>query len=474
MKLHDLYSKYIKSSESLLLEFSPAKTESLVTHFKQKHPDYSDEVVKFVVKRFSELLNSKKPDGTDLLRADRNQRDIDAIIAADNDDGWGVIYDIVYNFTKPSKLPEELTKIPGIPELIIDSNGIKVWKANTKTKCEAIRQLIQTTPGLRESFASLTPNEQNMPGAHRYGWCVTFAGNPHYFGYREGQHGHPHRTFYFVYDENRPVTDLYHMSVVQPFLTPFVANNISYPMLVTNVVNGGDLTMTFAQLEAIYPSLANHRDLIKYIPTHTAEAQEQLLMNKRYEDLDPVKRVESETYLYRWYALNPTRPIPIERFLQLSQDYQNSFIRSRSLSLFYSYNVYSPFTSGNRYTNLPLFTALSQIIRAGKTGIARNITGLYNSLPNARIIQVDSNNNPILDFEGAVNIIATPVIVEKLPTSKKVVYASENSIYTYEKNAEGAYTKVAVNKDTLQAADKKFVEEIEAVLRLIAVATVHF
>jgi len=485
MKIDELYSKYIKSSEQLLLEYSPQKTESLVTHFHQKHPEFSIPTITFAVKRFAELLNSKTTQGEYLLKDTDNERDIDAIIAKDNNDGWGVIYNIVLNNTKPGNLPQELSNIPDIPELIIDSNGVKVWEASTKLKCDAIRAIIQSTPSLRESFYALPREKQTSPGNWKYGWCVTFKDNPHYYQYREGLAGHPERTFYFIYDENRNTGDEYHMSVLQPFVRPhrdrWQHPQVDNDLMLTNVVNGGDRLMTYDQVFNIYPVLANHRELLKYVPTHIAEKATTEFTKKNYQQLNPIKREQLDSYLFRWFTVNTKKPMPLKRFLKMNQEFQNAFIKTRAMSLFftnppnnlYGYTRATPFTDDTGTTMYSIESILKILIKEGRVAAARNIASLYNSLPNVMTIRLDSKNNPILDNGDVVTdrITDLPLVIEKLPISKTVVYGRKEGVYIYKKNEAGSYDQIQVDKETLEPEDKKFVEEVEKVIQLIKVAT---
>ena len=483
MKLNQLYSKYIKSSESLLLEFSPGKTESLVNHFYAKHPEFSIPAIKFIINKYAELLNAKKPNGTYILSQDKGQRDIDAIIAKDGD-GWNTIFELVTDNVPDEKLPKEITLLPEEPTLVIDANGIKVWEASTKKKCDAIRGIIANNPKLAADMA------QGV-GRNRYGWCVTFSNRTEYYGYRVGRPqpdpvAPPARSFYFIYDDNRPVEDVYHMGVIQPYVTPHITGYRSpTTLMLTNALNGGDIEMDVEELLRIYPTLRDHLDKLQYVPEHPREAVIRTFIDKSYEELDPIKREESEPYVQRWFSVNTKKRMPFDKFLKLSQNYQNSFLSTRDPEVYFlsrrgqrqTIESSSPFyyseNTPNHYNGevMPLRSVIQELLKNNKVNLARNIARVYNRLPNTVLIKVDADNTPILTG-GLVAFTTDPkLILEKLPDAKITIYALGDDIYYYD--SQGEKKQLSDLPRALSENDKAFVEEIKKVQQLIRVATMH-
>ena len=418
MNLTELCNKYTPGKSEILLEFSPAKTESLVNHFLSKHPEITPEAIKFIVDRYSTLLTTNDRTGQPVLLAANGERDIDGIIAKDNGDGWSVVFELVSDNTIPTGMPESITQIPGNPALIIDEGGIKVYRTDTYSQCAAIRSVIFGLPAFKAVYDALPNEEKNAPGRHPFGWCVTHK-TSHYYNYRAV------RSFYFVLDTNRPVTDRWCISVVQPI------KNSNSPMI-TDMRNSDDDPSnghtTWNFIYNLYPVLRAHQQQFSYNSIHPAEQAQFAFRGLAYYSLDEERAKRSDSYLYRWYTVNPDRGLPLNRFLTLGREYQDNYLASRLPRMFITdpnnktnYGEALFMDSVNQLRPLSFSEIFKQLLDAGKVGVVKRIVALYSQQINVHTLDIDAEGLPIL-LNNAVSVIAEPIIIERLPGSRKYIY----------------------------------------------------
>jgi len=474
MNLNELCDKFAPDTSKILLEFSPGKTESLIAHFLAKNPSVTRDTIAYVVNKYSELLNVNDNTGQPVISNTDGLRDIDKLIAKNGGNGWSALLELIYDNAFPTDLPESITKIPGGVSLIIDEGGIKVYRAETHNRCMAIRQVIFEIPAFKAVYDNLLPSQRTSQGKHPFGWCVTFP-ETHYYSYRREGSGDT-RSFYFIIDSNRPVTDPWCISVVQPRSMypdrPFITDmkNSSTPP------SNGITTWDF--IYDLYPILRNHPQL-PYDEMHPAERSNEALIGKNYIYL-PSEKIKKDPYIYRWYMANPNLPLPIDRFLTLSKPYRDSYIKSRAYTAYTgnpnsdsNYNGGRLFTtpSGNRV--LSLREVISQLQAKNQQGLIRNIVALYSHNINNYTLEIDSDGLPIVTAIGELAVVNEPIIIERLPTSRKYIYGK------LIKSGTDGFTpliyhilksniKVPIDPDTLtDPADKAIYDEMFTVLQVL-------
>lgn len=473
MNLTELYDRYTPDKSEILLEFSPAKTESLVIHFFSKHPEVTPEAIKFIVNRYSTLLTINDRAGQPVLSAASGQRDIDAIITKDGGDGWPVVFELVSDNTIPTDLPTSITQIPDEPVLIVDEGGVKVYRADTHNRCKAIRSVIFSVPVFKSVYEALPDAQKNAAGVHPFGWCVTHD-TANYGYYR------PTRSFYFVIDSNRPVTDRWCISVIQPIQY----SNIPSITDMTNsssVPSNGYTTWDF--IYDLYPVLRAHRQQFQFDPVHPAEKSQMEFRNIEYRDLDRSRAAKSDSYLYRWYTANTGKALPISRFLTLGREYQDKYIESRLPKMFVGdpnglgYSRSSLFFETGGHAYISLNEAFKQLLAAGKSGIVKRIAARYSQQINEHVLELNSEGLPILTPGGEVAVIKEPVIIERLPVSRKYIYGKLTSrgageltpmVYTFGDNVgdvrHNAIKRSITAEDLTNPADKAVHDELVKIL----------
>lgn len=480
MNLTELYNKYTPDKSEILLEFSPAKTESLVNHFSSKHPEIAPQAIKYIVDRYSTLLTTNDRAGLPVLSGTSGERDIDAIITKDGGDGWSVVFELVSDNTIPTDLPESITQIPSDPVLIIDEGGIKVYRADTYSACEAIRSVIFGLPTFKAVYDALPGAQKNSPGTHPFGWCVTLRA-ANYSSYRST------RSFYFVIDTNRPVTDRWCISVIQPI--QWVADPYITDMKNSNdTPSNGPTTWDF--IYNLYPVLRAHQQQFSYNLIHPAEQAQLAFVGVQYYALNQQRALKSDSYLYRWYTANPNKSLPIQRFLTLGRDYQDNYIASRSPEMFtadpndrgtgYHHSIFHDDTPTARYgrgTMLSLSEVFKLLLDAGKMGAVKRIAALYSQQINEYTLDLDGEGLPILlPPNDKVAVITKPIIIERLPVLRKYIYGELQSdrtpmVYIKGNNVgdpQHSNIKRSITaEDLVNPADKKIYDELVKVLHTL-------
>lgn len=155
---------------------------------------------------------------------------------------------------------------------IINEDGFRVYSILNQTQVIRMGYYYQTIH--KQAWLKYNRNTQYNTGVSAP-WCVTWRGSDvterdTEGNYLYGQGGNLYgnyrtrhqRTFYFVIDESRnplsedPKESKYYMSALQ------IDDSGSYR--ITSMFNDGDNTYSWQEVVAIYPKLANHRNLIGY------------------------------------------------------------------------------------------------------------------------------------------------------------------------------------------------------------------
>lgn len=472
MNLHELHDKFAPNTSKILLEFSPGKMESLKTHFHNKNPSTTPDAIEYAVNRYSELLNANDPTGRPVIPDRDGLRDIDMLIAKNGGNGWQELLEIVLDNTLPTRLPESITKIPGGVSLIIDQGGIKVYRTETHAKCIAIRDVIFEIPAFKAVYDDLYDVQKTHHGRHPFGWCVTFP-TTQYNTYRTEEGS---RSFYFVLDLNRPVTDRWCISVIQP--------RERYPdnPYITDMKNSNDTPSnnptTWDFIYGLYPILLNYPKLPYDVMHHTEKANAQLI-DVNYVSL-PNEKTKKDPYVYRWYMSNRKKAIPIDRFLTLGREYQDFYISSRAYGMYQGNPNNRPdwrngplFLKPNSIGDLTLSESIGQLRAANKLGLIRNIVAQYSQNINDYTLEIDSDGLPIVTAQGQLVIVNDPIIIERLPTSRKYIYgklikSGRDKFTPFIYHIIKPDIKVSIEPDILtDPADKAVYDEVVKVLQAL-------
>ncbi len=178
----------------------------------------------------------------------------------------------IFNQGGPEKTPEKIQESKNMwfdpTTALINVDGFRVYSILNQQ--QSIRmgyyyQVLHKKSYLQNVGKSIV----NAP------WCVTWRGSQ-VTEYREDENGKPygaplfshgsnmygsyrknsHRTFYFIIDENRDVSDKYHMGALQ------IVNNGTY--ILTSMFNDDDTPMKWDQIIQIYPKLSEFKEKIEY------------------------------------------------------------------------------------------------------------------------------------------------------------------------------------------------------------------
>ena len=488
MKITELYRKYVDEPPVILLEFSPGKRASLIQQFSRRHPEISERNIEWIIDRYSALLTARKRDGGDIITGE--DRDIDRFIENRQGDGWTELLDLALDNTLLEDVPPALNLIdvPSTPTLVCEVNNethnFKVWEASTRLKCLNFKKDI-----LLSYPIYVQNNAHPVDGRRVYFWCVCDpTGESYYFRYRLGTAGEAPRSFYFIIDFNRLLTDPHHAAVIQPFQQRYGTNDLK----LTSALNNGDTPMSYEELFVIYPGLRDHLNSIQFMPLDLAEKSVKELQGKQYTRLDANRAATSDSYIQRWFMANPNLNIPFKRFLALNLVRQQAFINSRDPAVFYNCSMQSKYdTTGRSGTSNCIFTftdaelaeigyaerhnlffLIKMLTSKGKRNLAKNLVRLHNRMPNADLIRVDAQGNPTFRPDGELQIdnmsINNVVICEKLPQSHTSIYVElspANRAELYSRNSQGE--KISVNVTTLSQRDKDFITDMRKVIKLI-------
>lgn len=148
---------------------------------------------------------------------------------------------------------------------IINENGLIVIRVESKPESIALGYL-----------QHILNNEETEREKQRTGkgyvhvnnnWCITHGageGTNMYYDYRD------RRAYYFIMDKNRPESDLYYLSVLQPIRSGYRIGE--YPYVITLRSNRGErLGLEWREVVEVWPGLQGKQDLIKYFPTTRKE-----------------------------------------------------------------------------------------------------------------------------------------------------------------------------------------------------------
>lgn len=219
-----LYNEFQRIKEGLL----PNRPQviSFLYRFDGKHgyekfdPDYLKDITKYTYKQLKSLLDEYKDDDFD--------GDVDSIFSSKD------------TASTPEKIVASKELWYSSDNAIINEDGFRVYDIKDQKMSIIYGYYVEQENGKFKGA--------NLP------WCVTWRSDQGRVNQWSSYRGY--RTFYFVIDESKPETDRYRLSALQKD----TSNTVGYTL--TSIKNDGDIAKTWNELIAIYPKLANHKDLI--------------------------------------------------------------------------------------------------------------------------------------------------------------------------------------------------------------------
>lgn len=201
--------------------------------FKNQDPNLTDEQIDYYINIFSEKQSSPKFVKKDIMqyKFDELEKIIDA------------------NFPrKEERGNSDEVDFKGSQDVVYNKNGLLVLLGDTKPKC------IRYGKG--------------------YSYCIsrTDASNM-FFSYRMRLN---EPAFYFIFDEDKPKTDIWHAMVV------YINKDGQYS--VASSKNTGDENMSWDEIVKIQPKLKNVKSLIKHIPLSSQERDDYNKYGKKVSD----------------------------------------------------------------------------------------------------------------------------------------------------------------------------------------------
>jgi hypothetical protein len=159
--------------------------------------------------------------------------------------------------TKPTPERIEASKElwTGEDNLIFSEGGLRVYEPKNQQTSIRYGYYYHTI------YKQALGYPQDYPDTNISPWCVTWRfddmGKTNlWVSYRSAQK----RTFYFVIDENKNITDEYFMSALQNDPT------VSSGFRITSLKNNGDTVKTWDDIAQIYPQLKNQKSLFVSVP----------------------------------------------------------------------------------------------------------------------------------------------------------------------------------------------------------------
>lgn len=212
--------------------YAPGIVAQLKDKFKAENAHLTDEVIEWYLNRFQQLKDSP------LIRNYAKR-----IFGIEHPtDVFNYTWEQLEGTVDQAAPPEDRPKVSRAAastdaKLIYNQNGLRVYDAPSAEACVQLGH---------EEFG------------RSYPFCISRQGGNMYSSYRLGG-----KSFYFVYDENKPTSDNTHLLVIQ-------ASGKKNEYIATKADNKGDSTNTWEQILKLQPKLQGLQHLFKFHP-FTAE-----------------------------------------------------------------------------------------------------------------------------------------------------------------------------------------------------------
>lgn len=215
--------------------YAPGIVAQLKDKFKAENAHLTDEVIEWYLNRFQQLKDSP------LIR-NYAKRIFDIEHPTDVFNyTWEQLEGTVDQAASPPDRPKAGNAAASAEaKLIYNQDGLRIYDAPSAEACIQLGQ---------EEFG------------RSYTFCISRRGSGNmYSHYRLGG-----KSFYFVYDENKPTSDNTHLLVIQ-------ASSKKNEYIITKADNRGDSTNTWEQILKLQPKLQGLQHLFKFHPFTTEEA----------------------------------------------------------------------------------------------------------------------------------------------------------------------------------------------------------
>jgi hypothetical protein len=247
---------------------------------------------------------------------------------------------------------------PPIP-IVYKNDGVIVFGARDVKDCQMFQRWArsQNLPkikklydeGFPEPRTQETKNKLNLD-KYSMGWyhyCIGYPSGPLYQSYRRGRAGGSWASMYYVYNNNKDITDPYHCFVVQ-------AQNNGKLYLVTNAFNLGDhlrlwdnpgVTKDTPRGELghgrpenergilqIEPKLAGAKDIMVFHPFSEDEQIAAAIENAEAKDFDSLNSYKAKKVYIETPKPSTSKPRTIfkESFFKLPPELQHQYVNMRS------------------------------------------------------------------------------------------------------------------------------------------------
>ena len=191
---------------------------------------------------------------------------------------------------------------------IYDQNNLQIFLGDMKERCILLKKNIQQKTG------------------QQYAWCISREDASNMFSSYRYKGDQP--TFYYVYDADKPVKDIYHAVVIYPTQDPSSPDNeIDYFIATAN--NPGDKNVTWDEISEKIPKLRSLEHLFKVIP-YSKREKEFIEHGKKPlsdEDFSKLSYDQKEDYIGFGHRLSETM---IRDIFKIDKDLVNKFCNSRA------------------------------------------------------------------------------------------------------------------------------------------------
>lgn len=233
---------------------------------------------------------------------------------------WNDLESIVDQFPDPTE-KETLKKVAATgsgAKLVYDKNKLKIFLGADGNECYILKKYIAA-------------ERKEDPSIYR--WCIsadpTQSKNYH-SRYRFGEYGHKtEKSSYFIYDEEKPVTDPWHFFVIHVAAEPVEARSGGKTKyMVTDSNNAGDIWMTWKEILKIQPKLKGLEDVIQFVPLSEEEKIQQVIAGDA--SAETFKNYSSFKVKRAYIKQSPDNKIYKKDYLKLDPVLQHLYVNMRT------------------------------------------------------------------------------------------------------------------------------------------------
>lgn len=302
----------------------------------------------------------------------------------------------VFSQNDPKPTPEKIQASKnlwtGNDNLIFEKDGLRVY--DIKDQIMSIRYgyymhtVYKTAMGYGEDYS----NRDISP------WCVTWRPDMNKSN-MWGNYRSQGRSFYFVIDENKPPRDRYYMSALQR------VTDRATGFVLTSLKNDGDNSMTWEEIEAIYPELRGQKDLFKVKPYNEDELKLQDVVGQINEN--PGNRYEfrrMDRQLKMAYIQNGGVLQRADSWKSMDSTLRNAYIVYPDLNQYSVKQRYSNFDFVNEIRKVGNeYNLLDRTIK--QKGIPDGAAFIFDYLMSSefKVARVSADNKNIRLYESRVN-----------------------------------------------------------------------